>query len=206
MSVYKFFWRQTIFHVAINPVFIFFSSSDTSFLNFLGDDFLRLLLCRHIFSSVVLRCHRSFRPRRPKAHPSSWPQLPELDILENPTLQRWVETNDETNKKKRYANFVECRIICIKFLFIGTYLRIFLPLSLSLSLPSDTPWISPCNWMFGTTLWSAERLIDTGLSPPFLGSSLGWSGTSCTTPTMTRASPMSPERATTPATTTTHTT
>ena len=37
--------------------------SDTSFLNFMGDDFLRLLMCRHIFASCVLRAHRSFRGR-----------------------------------------------------------------------------------------------------------------------------------------------
>ena len=62
---------------------------DTSYLQFMGDDFLRLLLCRHIFASCVLRAHRSFRGRH-GFHPTSHPPLPELDILENPTLQRYA--------------------------------------------------------------------------------------------------------------------
>ena len=55
----------------------------------MGDDFLRLLLCRHVFSACVLRVHRSFRGRS-GFHPSSQPNLPELDIIENPTLQRYA--------------------------------------------------------------------------------------------------------------------
>eukprot|EP00095_Tigriopus_kingsejongensis_P009832 maker-scaffold21_size687808-snap-gene-1.16 protein:Tk09832 transcript:maker-scaffold21_size687808-snap-gene-1.16-mRNA-1 annotation:"hypothetical protein TcasGA2_TC003262" len=62
---------------------------DTSYLNFMGDDFLRLILCRHIFSCVTFRIHRNFRTRT-KTLPSSNPTLPELDILENPTLQRYA--------------------------------------------------------------------------------------------------------------------
>ncbi|TRY63940.1 hypothetical protein TCAL_10957 [Tigriopus californicus] len=62
---------------------------DTSYLNFMGDDFMRLILCRHIFSCVVLRIHRNFRSRN-KCLPTSNPTLPELDILENPTLQRYA--------------------------------------------------------------------------------------------------------------------
>lgn len=56
---------------------------------FMGDDFLRLILCRHIFSACVLRAHRSFRGRA-GFHPTCHPALPELDILENPTLQRYA--------------------------------------------------------------------------------------------------------------------
>jgi len=63
---------------------------DTSFLNFMGDDFLRLLLCRHIFASCVLRAHRSFRGRGAAFQPSSRPPLPDLDLIENPTLQRYA--------------------------------------------------------------------------------------------------------------------
>lgn len=55
----------------------------------MGDDFLRLILCRHIFSACVLRAHRSFRGRA-GFHPTSHPSLPELDIVENPTLQRYA--------------------------------------------------------------------------------------------------------------------
>ena len=67
--------------------FIMILFSDTSYLIFMGDDFLRLLLCRHLFATVVLKAHRLFRTRA-KHHPDSFPPLPELDILENPTLQR----------------------------------------------------------------------------------------------------------------------
>lgn len=62
---------------------------DSSFLFFMGDDFLRLILCRHVFSACVLRAHRSFRGRS-GFHPMSHPALPELDIIENPTLQRYA--------------------------------------------------------------------------------------------------------------------
>lgn len=61
---------------------------DASYLNFLGDDFLRLLLCRYIFCDVVLRIHRAFKASQ--FHPRSHPPLPQLDIIENPTLQRYV--------------------------------------------------------------------------------------------------------------------
>lgn len=63
--------------------------SDSSFLYFMGDDFLRLVMCRHVFSACVLRAHRSFRGRA-GFHPSCQPALPELDIIENPTLQRYA--------------------------------------------------------------------------------------------------------------------
>jgi len=61
---------------------------DPSYLNFLADDFLRLLLCRYIFCDALLRIHRAFKSAQfqPRCHPA----LPELDILENPTLQRYI--------------------------------------------------------------------------------------------------------------------
>ena len=37
--------------------------ADASYINFLGDDFLRLLLCRYIFCDALLRIHRSFKVR-----------------------------------------------------------------------------------------------------------------------------------------------
>ena len=55
----------------------------------MSDEFLRLLLCRHVFASVVLRVHRSFRAR-PKNHPTAHPPLPDLDVVDNPTLQRYT--------------------------------------------------------------------------------------------------------------------
>lgn len=61
---------------------------DASYINFLGDDFIRLLLCRYLFCDVVLRIHKSFKASQ--FHPKCYPALPELDILENPTLQRYI--------------------------------------------------------------------------------------------------------------------
>jgi len=61
---------------------------DPSFLSFLADDFLRLMLCRYIFCDVLLRIHRAFKSAQfyPRCHPA----LPELDIIGNPTLQRYI--------------------------------------------------------------------------------------------------------------------
>lgn len=64
---------------------------DPSYLNFLGDDFLRLLLCRYIFCDVLLRIHKAFKvPLSSQFYPRCHPPLPELDIIENPTLQRYI--------------------------------------------------------------------------------------------------------------------
>ena len=71
----------------LHPRFPFFAEG--SYLQFMSDEFLRLLLCRHVFASVVLRVHRSFRSR-PKNHPTTHPPLPDLDVVENPTLQRYT--------------------------------------------------------------------------------------------------------------------
>ena len=38
--------------------------SDTSYLQFFGDDFLRLLTLRFVFCSMVLRAHRAFKVSR----------------------------------------------------------------------------------------------------------------------------------------------
>jgi Protein of unknown function (DUF3550/UPF0682). len=35
--------------------------ADSSYLQFFGDDFLRLLLLRYVFCDVVLHLHRSFK-------------------------------------------------------------------------------------------------------------------------------------------------
>ena len=81
--------------------------SEGSYLQFMSDEFLRLLLCRHVFASVVLRVHRSFRSR-PKNHPTSHPPLPDLDVVENPTLQRY--TLDLALQGNARAMFQECMI------------------------------------------------------------------------------------------------
>ncbi|XP_012527343.1 protein SCAI [Monomorium pharaonis] len=64
------------------------SRCETSVLQFFGDDFLRLLLVRYVFCDVVLNLHRSFRGRqqRPRCHPP----LPDVELLEHPTLHHLV--------------------------------------------------------------------------------------------------------------------
>ncbi|XP_061118899.1 protein SCAI-like [Conger conger] len=61
---------------------------DQAFLQFYGDEFLRLLLLRFIFCSAVLRLHKLFRDSR--SFPESFPPLPPQDTVENSILQRGV--------------------------------------------------------------------------------------------------------------------
>ncbi|GAB6024608.1 hypothetical protein CHUAL_009752 [Chamberlinius hualienensis] len=63
-------------------------SLDHAFVHFLGDDFLRLLLLRFVFCYVVLKMHRSFKG--PNYYPRSQPSIPESEILEHPTLHKYV--------------------------------------------------------------------------------------------------------------------
>ncbi|XP_045542154.1 protein SCAI [Papilio machaon] len=56
---------------------------DPTFIAFMSDDFLRLLLLRFMFCAVALRMHRGFRSRNQL--PRSSPPLPD-DLLEHPTL------------------------------------------------------------------------------------------------------------------------
>ncbi|GBO98712.1 Protein SCAI [Eumeta japonica] len=60
------------------------SRVDPTYIQFLGDDFLRLLILRFVFCDMVLHLHRSFdsRTHRPKASPP----LPEAEVLDNITL------------------------------------------------------------------------------------------------------------------------
>lgn len=79
-----------------------------AFLHFMGDDFLRLLVCRHIFASVVLRYHRTYKGRE-KSLPSSFPALTPKspsDVLDNPTLQRHVV--DLAAQLNVEHHFVDC--------------------------------------------------------------------------------------------------
>uniref|UniRef100_A0A8C9VXX6 Suppressor of cancer cell invasion n=1 Tax=Scleropages formosus TaxID=113540 RepID=A0A8C9VXX6_SCLFO len=62
-------------------------SIDQAFLQFYGDEFLRLLLIRFVFCSAVLRLHKMFRVRY---FPESYPQLPKMDTVENSLLQKRV--------------------------------------------------------------------------------------------------------------------
>lgn len=61
---------------------------DASYLQFFGDDFLRLLLLRYVFCDVVLHLHRGFKGRQYR--PRCQPPLPEADLLEHPSLQHLV--------------------------------------------------------------------------------------------------------------------
>ncbi|XP_063227251.1 protein SCAI isoform X2 [Bacillus rossius redtenbacheri] len=61
---------------------------DSAYLQFFGDDFLRLLLLRYVFCDVVLHLHRAFKSRlfRPQCQPA----LPDADLLDHPGLQHLV--------------------------------------------------------------------------------------------------------------------
>ncbi|XP_053214724.1 protein SCAI-like [Panonychus citri] len=61
---------------------------DPVYIQFYGDDFLRLLILRYIFCYAVIKMHRLFRGRNyfPKCHPP----LPESELYEHPNLRRAV--------------------------------------------------------------------------------------------------------------------
>ncbi|CAN8020073.1 unnamed protein product [Ixodes persulcatus] len=73
-----------------------------AYLQFYGDDFLRLLMLRFIFCHVVLKLHRMFKVRVPADAclayspqgsnylPRSHPPIPESEVLDHPALQRTV--------------------------------------------------------------------------------------------------------------------
>ncbi|XP_036384079.1 protein SCAI-like [Megalops cyprinoides] len=63
-------------------------SIDQAFLQFYGDEFLRLLLIRFVFCSAVLRLHKLFRESR--SFPESFPPLPKQDTVESSVLQKHV--------------------------------------------------------------------------------------------------------------------
>ncbi|ELW48548.1 Protein SCAI [Tupaia chinensis] len=61
---------------------------DQAFLQFFGDEFLRLLLTRFIFCSATMRMHKIFRETR--NYPESYPPLPRDETVENPHLQKHI--------------------------------------------------------------------------------------------------------------------
>ncbi|ELU10092.1 hypothetical protein CAPTEDRAFT_93181 [Capitella teleta] len=63
-------------------------SLDHSFVQFFGDDFLRVLLLRFIFCYIVLKLHRGFKG--PSFYPMSYPTMPKEDILDSPVLQKLI--------------------------------------------------------------------------------------------------------------------
>ncbi|XP_034232212.1 protein SCAI [Thrips palmi] len=64
------------------------SRIDPAYLQFFGDDFLRLLLLRYVFCDVVLHLHRSFKAS--SLRPRCQPPLPEGDLLDHPSLTHLV--------------------------------------------------------------------------------------------------------------------
>ncbi|XP_077319606.1 protein SCAI isoform X1 [Lithobates pipiens] len=63
-------------------------SIDQAFLQFFGDEFLRLLLTRFIFCSATLRMHKSFKETR--NYPETYPPLPRDELVENLHLQKQI--------------------------------------------------------------------------------------------------------------------
>lgn len=61
---------------------------DQAFLQFYGDEFLRLLLVRFVFCSATLRLHKLFRESR--SFPESYPQLPKQETVESSVLQKHI--------------------------------------------------------------------------------------------------------------------
>nr|XP_061800738.1 protein SCAI-like [Nerophis lumbriciformis] len=61
---------------------------DQAFLQFFGDEFLRLLLIRFVFCSAALRLHKVFREAQ--SFPESYPELPKQDTVENSILQKHI--------------------------------------------------------------------------------------------------------------------
>ncbi|XP_059849890.1 protein SCAI isoform X1 [Hemitrygon akajei] len=61
---------------------------DQAFLQFFGDDFLRLLLTRFVLCSATMRLHKMFRETR--NYPETYPQLQKEDSVENPVLQNHI--------------------------------------------------------------------------------------------------------------------
>ncbi|CAL8386856.1 unnamed protein product [Boreogadus saida] len=61
---------------------------DQAFLQFYGDEFLRLILIRFVFCSAALRMHKLFRETR--SFPESYPELPKQDTVESSVLQKHI--------------------------------------------------------------------------------------------------------------------
>ncbi|XP_056011252.1 protein SCAI-like isoform X6 [Ostrea edulis] len=61
---------------------------DNMYIQFIGDDFLRLLMLRFVFCYIVLILHRGFKG--PNFYPTCSPLLPTDEILEHPVLYKVV--------------------------------------------------------------------------------------------------------------------
>uniref|UniRef100_F6YDK0 Protein SCAI n=1 Tax=Ciona intestinalis TaxID=7719 RepID=F6YDK0_CIOIN len=67
---------------------VFFICSDHSFLQFFGDEFIRLILLRFAFCYCTLRLHRAYKDSR--FYPKSHPALPEEDFVGNPAMNKAI--------------------------------------------------------------------------------------------------------------------
>ncbi|XP_041368658.1 protein SCAI-like [Gigantopelta aegis] len=76
------------FMVESSKLFIRSRKLDHSYMQFFGDDFLRLLLLRFVFCYIVLILHRGFKG--PSFYPVSHPPLSTDEILEHPVLYKIV--------------------------------------------------------------------------------------------------------------------
>ncbi|XP_051952587.1 protein SCAI-like isoform X2 [Xyrauchen texanus] len=61
---------------------------DQAYLQFYGDEFLRLLMIRFVFCCITLRLHKLFRETR--SFPESYPPLPKQEMVESSLLQKHV--------------------------------------------------------------------------------------------------------------------
>ncbi|XP_060718946.1 protein SCAI isoform X3 [Tachysurus vachellii] len=61
---------------------------DQAFLQFYGDEFLRLLMIRFVFCCATLRLHKLFREAQ--SFPESYPQLPKQEMVESSLLQKQI--------------------------------------------------------------------------------------------------------------------
>ncbi|XP_060600178.1 protein SCAI-like [Ruditapes philippinarum] len=76
------------FMAEASKLFVRSRSLDHAYMQFIGDDFLRLLMLRFVFCYIVLILHRGFKG--PSFYPVSHPPLPTEEILEHPTLRKIV--------------------------------------------------------------------------------------------------------------------
>ncbi|XP_070581867.1 protein SCAI-like [Ptychodera flava] len=61
---------------------------DHTYMQFYGDEFLRLLMLRFVFCHATLRYHRGFKDE--SYYPHSHPDMKSCDILENSSLHKWI--------------------------------------------------------------------------------------------------------------------
>ncbi|XP_071154615.1 protein SCAI-like isoform X1 [Mytilus edulis] len=76
------------FMAEASKLFVKSRSIDHAYIQFLGDDFLRLIMLRFVFCYIVLILHRGFKG--PSYYPMSHPPLPTEEILEHPVLCKIV--------------------------------------------------------------------------------------------------------------------